>query len=180
MDCSKYAVNVTLDPETAHPELVLSKDGKSVKRGETSQKLPDSPKRFDADPSVLGHEAFTSGRHYWEVEVDDENDCVVGVCSDSVKRKGGATRSPEAGYWAVGLWSEGENCALTSPWSPLPVSERPQTVGILLDYEAGEVSFYDADEKAHLYTFTGTFAGPLRPFFYTYGALKIRSVQGCK
>ncbi|XP_029442247.1 E3 ubiquitin-protein ligase TRIM11-like [Rhinatrema bivittatum] len=70
MDLGRYAVPVTLDPETAHPELLLSEDGKRVRGGGRKQSLPRSPRRFDSEPCVLGREGFTSGRHYWEVGIN--------------------------------------------------------------------------------------------------------------
>ncbi|XP_029440171.1 butyrophilin subfamily 1 member A1-like isoform X2 [Rhinatrema bivittatum] len=180
--CSS-AVDVTLDPETAHPELILSEDGKSVRHGDTRQNLPDTPQRFDYSASVLGREGFTSGRHYWEMEVGDKTDWDLGVCKDSVSRKGRIKLTPEDGYWAVKL-RDGEYKACTSSWSRLRLRVRPRVVGIFLDYEAGKVSFYDADEKSHLFTFTHTFTEKLRPYFYTgrnaggknAGALRIRPV----
>ncbi|XP_030055658.1 E3 ubiquitin-protein ligase TRIM39-like isoform X1 [Microcaecilia unicolor] len=177
MECGRYAVNVTLDPETAHPNLVLSEDGKSVRRGNTGQKVPDTPQRFDLYPCVLGSEGFTSGRHYWEVEVGGIVGCILGVCKDSVRRKGRITVSPGEGFWTVRLWKEQRCSALTSPQTQLPLSEIPRAVGILLDYEAGKVSFYDVDNKSHLFTFTDSFTGKLRPFFWTDSDFPLRIRQ---
>ncbi|XP_030055747.1 E3 ubiquitin-protein ligase TRIM39-like isoform X1 [Microcaecilia unicolor] len=187
MECGRYAVNVTLDPETAGPGLILSENGKSVRWRNTGQNVPDTPQRFDTSPFVLGSEGFTSGRHYWEVEVEVGGDifCVLGVCKDSVRRKGEIPLSPGEGFWTMqlsGLWTlvllvEQRCCALTSPETQLPLSEIPQVVGILLDCEAGKVSFYDAENKSHLFTFTDTFTGKFRPFFKTHSKFPVRIRQ---
>ncbi|EMP40740.1 Butyrophilin subfamily 1 member A1 [Chelonia mydas] len=157
-------VDVTLDPDTAHPKLILSDDRKHVKRGDTRQDLPDNPERFHHCSCVLGAEGFMGWRCYWEVEVGDKTRWTLGVCRESVSRKGKVTYTPEDGYWAV-RQRDGEYKALPFPWIPLPVSVRPNRVGIFLDYDAGEVSFYNVTDGSHLFTFTGTFSGTLRPFF---------------
>ncbi|XP_074872921.1 butyrophilin subfamily 1 member A1-like [Carettochelys insculpta] len=159
-----YAVDVTLDPDTAHPNLVLSEGGKRVQDGGKRQDLPDKPERFDTCPCVLGAEGFPGGRRYWEVEVGEMTDWVLGVCRESVSRKGEVTYKPEAGYWVLCLYY-GAHKAYTSPPTPVPVSIKPRRVGVFLDYEAGEVSFYNVTDRSHLFTFTDTFSGPLRPYF---------------
>ncbi|XP_074873202.1 butyrophilin subfamily 1 member A1-like isoform X2 [Carettochelys insculpta] len=158
------AVDVTLDPDTANPQLVLSEDRKRVSDGGTWQDLPDNPERFDYWLCVLGAERLTGGRCYWEVEVGDKTEWELGVCRESVCRKWGVSLSPGNGYWAVRLWYRGYS-ARTDPPTPLPVSARPGRVGIFLHYEAGEVSFYNVTDGSHLFTFTDTFSGPLRPYF---------------
>ncbi|XP_039374883.1 E3 ubiquitin-protein ligase TRIM39-like [Mauremys reevesii] len=158
-------MSVTLDPDTAHPDLVLSEDRKRVRQGDKRQHLPDNPERFVTFPEVPGAEGFTGGRRYWEVEVGDKSDWDLGVCRESVSRKGQDTFSPGNGYWVVGL-KGGEYEALNSPATPLPMSVRPSRVGIFVDYEAGEVSFYNVTDRSHLFTFTDTFSGKLHPYFY--------------
>uniref|UniRef100_A0A452IBD1 B30.2/SPRY domain-containing protein n=1 Tax=Gopherus agassizii TaxID=38772 RepID=A0A452IBD1_9SAUR len=157
-------VDVTLDPDTAHPNLVLSQDRKSVRHKTKRQNLPNNPERFDPCVFVLGAEGFTGGRHYWEVEVGDKTRWTLGVCKESVSRKSPDHLSPKNGYWTVCL-RDGEYEALTFPATPLHVGIRPSQVGIFLDYKAGEVSFYNVSDRSHLFTFTDPFSGTVRPFF---------------
>ncbi|XP_020667952.3 E3 ubiquitin-protein ligase TRIM39 isoform X1 [Pogona vitticeps] len=159
--------DLTLDPETAHPNLVLSEDRKSVKFVEQRLRdLPDSPRRFTIYPCVLATEGFTSGRHYWEVEVGEKTHWALGVCNDSVSRKGETTSLPETGYWRVRLFNGDKYAATTTPFTPLNISTKPKRVGVFLDYEAGRLSFYNVTDRSHMYTFTDTFTEKLWPFFY--------------
>ncbi|XP_025151682.1 butyrophilin subfamily 1 member A1-like isoform X4 [Bubalus bubalis] len=160
-----YAAHVTLDPNTAFFELFLSEDHRSVKRRNLWQNLPEKPERFSFDPCVLGHRSFSSGRHYWEVEVGDRTYWELGVCEENVDRAWGIAESPQNGFWAVELYAN-KYQALTSPRTALPLSEPPSRVGVFLDYEAGHVSFYSVADGSHIYTFPqASFSGPLRPFF---------------
>ncbi|XP_065421169.1 zinc finger protein RFP-like [Chrysemys picta bellii] len=144
--------NVTLNPDTAHPQLVLSEDRKSVNGGDTRQRLPNNPGRFDTVYYVLGCEGFTSGRHCWEVQVGDGRFWAVGVARESVKRKGWISRSPEDGIWAVGLW-KGQFQALTSPETRLPWRRVPKRIRVCLDCDQGQVTFITAGDKAPIFTF---------------------------
>ncbi|KAG6929568.1 butyrophilin subfamily 2 member A1 [Chelydra serpentina] len=178
-----YAVDVTLDPDTAHPNLVLSEDRKHVKHAAWDP--PNKAEGFYHCICVLGAEGFAGGRRYWEVEVGGKTGWYLGVCRESVSRKGNVTLTPVNGYWVVWL-TGGIYQALTSPSTSLPVSIRPSRMGIFLDYEAGEVSFYNVTDRSRLFTFTDTFSGTLHPYFspgyYVWGTnaapLKICPVPG--
>ncbi|XP_060126750.1 zinc finger protein RFP [Zootoca vivipara] len=159
--------NITLDPGTAHPCLILSEDRKSVRGGHKPQDLPDNSERFNEQPSVLGHEGFTAGRHFWEVKVGSGEMWAVGVARKSVRRKGIFPLRPEEGIWAVGK-SGGKYLAFTSSdFSPLSLNKKPRRIRVTLGYEGGRVSFCDVDSGAELYTFSGaSFSGEiLLPFF---------------
>uniref|UniRef100_A0A674IIW8 Tripartite motif containing 39 n=1 Tax=Terrapene triunguis TaxID=2587831 RepID=A0A674IIW8_9SAUR len=162
----KYRVDVTLDPNTANAYLLLSQDRRSVRVGDKRQDVPSNPERFDTCTCILGRERFTAGRHYWEVEVGDKTCWTLGVCEERVSRQGIFTPSPATGFWTVWLRNGDEYAALTSPLTELMLRVRPRQIGILLDYEAGEVSFYNVTGSSHIYTFSDTFSEPLRPYFY--------------
>ncbi|XP_074076783.1 butyrophilin subfamily 1 member A1 [Macrotis lagotis] len=160
-----HAVDVTLDPDTAHPHLFLYEGLKSIRLEDTRQKLSDNPERFDSWPCVLGREGFTSGKHYWEVEVGDRTDWAIGICKENVTKKGFDPMTPENGFWAVELYGNGY-WALTPLRTPLPLTGPPRRIGVFLDYEAGHISFYDMTNGSHIYTFPQTsFSETLRPFF---------------
>ncbi|MBN3300524.1 A33 protein, partial [Amia calva] len=159
------AVDVTLDPNTAEARLILSEDKKQVKYGDQRQALPDNRERFNPIVNVLGKEGFTSGRHYWEVEVGMKTEWDLGVAEESINRKGRISLAPENGYWTVWLRNGDEYRALEDDSIPLNLSLRPRKIGVFVDYEAGQVSFYNVEARSHIYTFIDTFTEKLYPFF---------------
>uniref|UniRef100_A0A8C3S290 Zinc finger protein RFP-like n=1 Tax=Chelydra serpentina TaxID=8475 RepID=A0A8C3S290_CHESE len=164
----KIKANVTLDPDTAHPQLVLSEDRKSVSLGDTCQDLPNNPERFDSWACVLGYKGFTSGRHCWEVQVGAGRHWAVGVARESVGRKGRISRSPEGGIWAVQRWG-GQYEALTSAVTPLPRRQVPTRIRVCLDCDRGHVTFINAVDEAPIFTFPpGSVLGErIRPWLWT-------------
>ncbi|XP_041635338.1 E3 ubiquitin-protein ligase TRIM21-like [Cheilinus undulatus] len=162
----KFAVDIKLDPTTAHPFLELSADGKKVRDGGKDQGFPFSPKRFDMFGSILGLNSLTSGRSYWEVEVRNKSGWDLGVARGDANRKGKLSLTPDNGYWVTVHYEDDKYAALATPPVSLALTEKPQKVGVFVDYEEGLVSFYDVMEKSHIYSFTEcSFDGEIFPYF---------------
>uniref|UniRef100_A0A3Q3JBB1 Uncharacterized protein n=1 Tax=Monopterus albus TaxID=43700 RepID=A0A3Q3JBB1_MONAL len=163
-----YAVDVTLDPDTANPWLQLSQDRRQVRHLGAWQDLPDHPDRFDTVVIVLGREGFTSGRHYWEVQVGEKDDWYLGVAKSSVNRKGRISVSTTQGYWALARKKGQGYRVSTSPPLLLPLDPKLKQIGVYVDYDEGQVSFYDIRAQTHIYTLKDTFTEKILPFFYLY------------
>nr|XP_056723355.1 zinc finger protein RFP-like [Euleptes europaea] len=171
-------VNVTLDPDTANPFLILSADQKSVKLGDVWQDVSDNPERFDTYPCVLGCEGFTSGRHYWEVEVGRGRYWAAGFAKESVRRKGEIIPSPEEQIWALQQYGDYFE-ALTYPVTTLSLSSWPRRIQAFLDYEEDCVAFFDADTAALIYVFSSATFGQERilPWLWVWPGTELRLYQ---
>ncbi|XP_006885772.1 PREDICTED: E3 ubiquitin-protein ligase TRIM21-like [Elephantulus edwardii] len=159
---------ITLDPETANPWLILSEDLRQVRLGDKCQESLDNDERFDCFPMVLGAQSFSSGKHHWKVDVTGKKAWDLGVCRDSVQRKGPFLLNPENGFWTIWLWDKQKYEAGTSPKTSLDLEVPPRQVGIFLDCDSGTVSFYNiTDGGSLIYAFSECVFGgePLRPFF---------------
>ncbi|XP_042570068.1 E3 ubiquitin-protein ligase TRIM21-like [Cyprinus carpio] len=152
---SQYAVDMTLDPDTANPWLVVSADRKCVTDGNVECNVPNNAERFDMAPCVLSREPISRGRAYWVVGVSGKTAWDLGVARKSVNRKGLVTLSPDYGYWAVCLRGGSEYRACDCESVLLSLKTLPQRIGIYVDYENGQVSFYDVRTCTHIYSFTG-------------------------
>ncbi|GLD48213.1 E3 ubiquitin-protein ligase TRIM21-like protein [Lates japonicus] len=167
----EFAVDVTLDPDTASPHLILSDDGKQVYCSDAKQNLPDNPERFNTAVNVLGKQSFSSGRFYYEVQVKGKTSWDLGIVKESINRKGSIKATPETGYWTICLRNgEKYRASAVDPNLSsnvyLNVKYPPKTVGVFVDYEVGMVSFFDVEAADIIYSFTGcSFTGKLYPFF---------------
>ncbi|XP_031162528.1 E3 ubiquitin-protein ligase TRIM21-like [Sander lucioperca] len=162
----QYEVDVTLDPDTAYPRLILSDDRKQVHDSYVWKNLKNNPKRFDTNGVVLAKQSFSSGRFYYEVQVKGKTEWDLGVVRESINRKELIILSHQNGYWVIGLRNDNEYIAAAGPAVRLSLKSQPQKVGVFVDYEEGLVSFYDVDAEALIYSFTGcSFTEKLYPFF---------------
>ncbi|KFQ47080.1 E3 ubiquitin-protein ligase TRIM39, partial [Nestor notabilis] len=156
-----------LDPETASPDLSLSKDCKTVWLASTERELPDNPKRFTGSPSILGSRGFTAGRHYWELEVGDGDSWAVGVAVESVQRKDSLSKALGK-IWALRLDWNCQYMALHMPPTPLELNQKVRKIRVHLDYEAGEVTFYNVENMMQILQFKATFTEKVFPYFWLW------------
>ncbi|XP_077327278.1 E3 ubiquitin/ISG15 ligase TRIM25-like [Lithobates pipiens] len=170
------AADILLDGNTAHKYLQISDDRKTVSRSHRKQNHPQTPERFQDDPQVMSSRSFSSGRHYWEVDVRGSKSLRVGMCYPSIDRRGEESRIGDNNKSWV-LDREGNQyCVIhDSKEILLPTNLSSNRVRIDLDYEAGRISFYDlCDPIRHLHTFTTTFTEPLHAGIYVWrGRIKI-------
>ncbi|KAM8835498.1 E3 ubiquitin-protein ligase TRIM47 [Synchiropus picturatus] len=156
--------NLTLDPDTAHPNLLISDFDTKVEEGCVRSNEPDLPSRFTRFYGVLATAQYSSGQHYWEVDVKDKGVWYLGVTNECSNRKGFISLTPSAGYWSIclqdRLYANGEHGRFTIAdyWN----SPR---VGVYLDYDRGRVSFYDAVTMKRVFMFETHFTEPVTPFF---------------
>ncbi|XP_065610060.1 zinc finger protein RFP-like [Cyrtonyx montezumae] len=161
-------MSVSLDPTTAHPQLAVSEDGRSVRWEDAQRDVVDE--EFGTDPFVLGREGITSGRCCWEVEVTPKGSWAVGVAKESLKRREESGESPEIELWSMGF-CEGQFWALSSfERMTLPQIHIPRRVRVTLDYEGGQVAFFDADKRALIFVFpSASFKGEsIHPWFLVW------------
>ena len=154
---------VILDPNTAHAQLSLSDDLTTVRLTGTAQECPDNPERFKPCVLVLGSEGFTSGKHSWEVKVGNKHEWDVGVVKESISRKGKITYSPQRGFWVITLRNGDEYRAAGA--THLTLERKPQSIRVQLDYNRGEVSFFNSSDMSLIYTFKHTFTERVFPYF---------------
>lgn len=158
-------VSVTLDPDTAHRELILTENQRRVTRGCPEKKLK-TRRRFTVSPCVLGCETFTSGRHYFEVNVQKSTDWDVGVCLENVPRDVDVDRNPESGFWGISRCKVNGYIALSLPFTAINSEKMIWHVGVFLDFETRHVSFYDMSTNTRILTFqNAVFSEPVKPYF---------------
>ncbi|XP_045434017.1 tripartite motif-containing protein 5-like isoform X6 [Pipistrellus kuhlii] len=176
-DVRCYWVNVTLDPPPDESHIIISADRRQVKPAFYLKTCDLYPKGSYKDYGVLGSLPITSGKHYWEVDVSDEYDWALGVCTDFrvtfVCRNAYSQYQPKYGYWVIGFQNHSEYKAFVDSDSidpmtiPLFPNVPPCRVGVFLDYDAGTVSFFNVTANGFLiYKFSScSFSQKMFPYF---------------
>lgn len=162
---------MTLDSDSANPDLLISGDEKRMRCGLERQEVPRCQQRFDGWWCAVGREGYACGRHYWEVEVG-ERDWRLGVAKASAARQGFRSLNTDTGYLTLRLERDADLKSLTVPATSLSQSVVPRKVGVYLDYEQGQLSFYDVEKRSHLYTYNEKFTEELYPVFGTVEVVK--------
>ncbi|KAK2876325.1 hypothetical protein Q8A67_020421 [Cirrhinus molitorella] len=162
-----YAQEIVLDPDSAHPKLIISPEGDSVTYTDTWQDVSENPSRFDTTLNVISRKGFTDVRNYWEVQVAGKTYWELGLTYPSISRKGQEEdcwlgRGPTS--WSVEYFN-GEYTAWHNgvPHELTHVSGRTfERIGIFSSSEGSLVCFLGADTMMPLYSFcAGTFTDSL-------------------
>uniref|UniRef100_A0A3B1KK40 Tripartite motif-containing protein 35-like n=1 Tax=Astyanax mexicanus TaxID=7994 RepID=A0A3B1KK40_ASTMX len=156
---------VTLDPNTAHPDLHLSDDLTAVEKRDQRSSVPDNPERFDEYSCVLGSEFFNSGKHCWDVQIGDSDYWTLGLIPESVTRKGNS--------FIDLLWGVSYSKSDDEYWTLFPgqseqsfiPKEKLQRVRVQLDWDRGKLTFTDLLTNKHLHTIKHTFTERVLPLF---------------
>ncbi|XP_041926784.1 E3 ubiquitin-protein ligase TRIM35-like isoform X3 [Alosa sapidissima] len=138
---------VTLDPLSAHPDLLLSEDLTSVRY------MSKNIFRFDKYHSVVGSEGFNTGTHCWDVEVGDCPRWTVGVMMSFAQKFGDYVTLNGRLY----MWYKDDHYGVghsgtQTPYTLLKVKQKLQRIRVQLDCDREELSFYDLDNNIHLHT----------------------------
>ncbi|XP_044156870.1 E3 ubiquitin-protein ligase Midline-1 [Bufo gargarizans] len=152
-----------LDPKSAHRKLKVSHDNLTVERDETSSKKSHTPERFTSQGSygVAGNVFLDSGRHYWEVVISGSTWYAVGIAYKSAPKHEWIGKNSAS--WVFCRCNNNWAVRHNSKEIPIEPSPHLRRIGILLDYDNGSLSFYDALNSMHLYTFDIAFAQPVCP-----------------
>uniref|UniRef100_A0A673KBJ1 B30.2/SPRY domain-containing protein n=1 Tax=Sinocyclocheilus rhinocerous TaxID=307959 RepID=A0A673KBJ1_9TELE len=169
--CWRYgalAVVITIDREHSHPDLKVSKDCKTVRDSEDYQHTGEG---FPFQLCAFGAQRFTSGRHYWEVELahspnPPKNFWIIGVVKHGhFTARDRSALTPSNGFWF--LCSDGPHGFYTNtePSIRFSLTPRPERLGVLFDYDDGLLSFYNVKESTHLLTISSRFSESVVPLF---------------
>ncbi|XP_051471603.1 E3 ubiquitin-protein ligase TRIM35 isoform X2 [Apus apus] len=163
-------VPFSFDPNSAAGYLLVSEDLTSV-TNKGYRLLVENPERFTSAPCILGSRGFSTGFHTWEVDLDGLVNWRVGVAKPRGGNHWTFHHDARSGFWYIYRLpgKDGEMCRASNAARSEAGSGDLKRVRVELDCDEGELSFYDPDRKAHIYTFHEKFGGTVFPYFYVGG-----------
>lgn len=156
---------VTFDPETAHPNLILSDDLKTVTFSATKQPYAASPQRFTSFFQVLSAQTFSEGDHCWEVALEG-SPWIIGVCYSGKLERSGLASALESSRdsWCL-MWFNNLLTAFEQSHSvPLKRTTVSRRLEIRMSFKTQRLSFYNISAVSgnmHLYTFKAKLTEPV-------------------
>ncbi|XP_071888221.1 butyrophilin subfamily 2 member A1-like isoform X2 [Anas platyrhynchos] len=140
-EARSHAVFIDVNPDCRVLELPVP----GTPKVEDTSSEPESLRSPSTVSVLVGKEGFASGKHYWEVEVDQQQDWVLGVVREKEKQEEEGTNVGED-FWALHrsqgeLFSSKENSKIEKKNMSCSV------IGVLLDLEEAQVKFYEAGQK---------------------------------
>ncbi|XP_016101174.1 probable E3 ubiquitin-protein ligase MID2 [Sinocyclocheilus grahami] len=154
-----------LDPKTSHKKLRLSNDCLTMEKDESSLKKSHTPERFSGTGSygAAGNVFIDSGCHYWEVLLGASTWYALGVAYKSAPKNEWSGKNSSS--WVFSRCNNNFLVRHNNKESIVEASLQLRRVGVLLDYDNNALSFYDAMNSQHIYTFDISFLLPVAPTF---------------
>uniref|UniRef100_A0A8C0HMI8 RING-type E3 ubiquitin transferase n=1 Tax=Buteo japonicus TaxID=224669 RepID=A0A8C0HMI8_9AVES len=173
----QYAANITLDYNTAHNKVILSERYTRMSVSDIPQNYNHHPQRFIDCFQVLGFQCFKRGIHYWEVELQQNNFCGIGICYGSMDRQGPESRlGRNSSSWCI-EWFNSKISSWHNDVEKCLPNVKATKIGVLLHCEGGFVIFMAVGEKHNLiYKFKAQFTEALYPAFWLFSSGTVLSL----
>ncbi|XP_025058846.1 B box and SPRY domain-containing protein [Alligator sinensis] len=164
--CTTGLEEIRVDEKTISPRLALSEDKKTLTFSPKAKTYPDCPDRFDHWPNALAAKAFHKGIHAWRVSVEKSCAYKLGVSYGSLQRKGPGNEA-RLGYnscsWVFSRYDKEFRFSHDSQHQTVELIKCPMQIGVLVDFDGGEVLFYDPNSCIILHSHRETFTEPIYP-----------------
>ncbi|XP_053552022.1 B box and SPRY domain-containing protein [Bombina bombina] len=166
--CTTACENLSFDEKTLSPLLVLSEDNILTFLQKKCKIYTDEPERFNHWPNCLATQSFQSGIHAWKIDVEKSSAYKLGVAYKSLARKGSGNDA-RLGYnpesWVFSRYDKDFRFSHDSQHYPVELLRSPKNIGVLVDFDGGELIFYDPDSCVILYTHHTRFTTSIFPVF---------------
>uniref|UniRef100_A0A3Q2DQL4 RING-type domain-containing protein n=1 Tax=Cyprinodon variegatus TaxID=28743 RepID=A0A3Q2DQL4_CYPVA len=164
------ACELSLDPATAHKDLIISDNDKEVKLSPRGCQIPSAcfPERFNSRRQVLCREGLQAERCYYEVEVKGGK-AEIALAYKGLDRKSSTEKSAFGANeksWSLDL-SNSYSVSHKSESILLKQSPSSKKIGVYLEFKEGSLSFFEvSDSMTFLYKLKANFTEPLYPGFW--------------